>query len=157
MRTSELILSTNNSSQTRSWRRTVAHALALAQSAVELDSKNSDPMGALDAYTESVCLLRSILARLERHGAHSEASQLATIVCRRPLLQTHYVLVLNDVLANGSASLITSGCACCAWRVRFPRRHMTAPVPSPMAAHHQHHLHFRPHPRITNPAVCQHG
>ncbi|KAN0120505.1 hypothetical protein V8E52_004332 [Russula decolorans] len=78
MRTSELILS-KNSSQTRSWRRTVTHAVALAKWAVELDSKNTDPMGALDAYTESVRYLRNILARLERHGAHSEASRLATI------------------------------------------------------------------------------
>ncbi|KAH9952250.1 hypothetical protein BJV74DRAFT_892212 [Russula compacta] len=37
----------------RSWRRTVADAVALARSAVELDSKNTDPMGALVAYTES--------------------------------------------------------------------------------------------------------
>ncbi len=82
MRTSELIPS-QNSSQTRSWRRTVAHALALAKRAVELDSENTDPMGALDAYIESVRRLRSIVARLERHGAHSEASHLATIVRRR--------------------------------------------------------------------------
>jgi len=78
MRTSERIPS-NISSQTRSWRRTVAHAVALAQWAVELDLKNTDPTGALAAYTESVRLLRSILARVERHGAHSEASQLAII------------------------------------------------------------------------------
>lgn len=85
-RTSELTLSTN-SSQTRSWRRTVAHAAALAKWAVKVDSKNTDPIGALDAYTESVRHLRRILARLERHGAHLEASRLATIVCRRrPLL-----------------------------------------------------------------------
>jgi hypothetical protein len=82
MRTSELILS-QNSSQTRSWRRTVARAVASAKWAVELDSKNTDPMGALDAYMESVRHLRSILARLERHGVHSEATRLATIVCRR--------------------------------------------------------------------------
>lgn len=37
-------------------------------------------MGALAAYTESVRRLRGILARLERHGAHAEASQLAAIV-----------------------------------------------------------------------------
>ena len=86
MRTAELILS-QNSAQTRSWRRTIAHAVALAQWAVELDSKNTDPIAALDAYTESVRHLRCILARLERHGAHSEASRLATIVRRhRPLL-----------------------------------------------------------------------
>lgn len=66
--------------QTRSWRRTVADALALAQSAVELDSKDTDPLGALAAYTESVRRLRGILARLQRHGAHAEASQLAAIV-----------------------------------------------------------------------------
>ncbi|KAH9953483.1 hypothetical protein BC827DRAFT_1273457 [Russula dissimulans] len=65
--------------QTRSWRRTVADTLALAQSAVELDSNNTDPMGALAAYTESVRRLRGILARLERHGAYAEASQLAAI------------------------------------------------------------------------------
>jgi hypothetical protein len=59
----------------------------LAKWAVELDSRKTDPMGALDAYTESVRLLRSILARLERHGAHSEASRLATIVSCRPFLQ----------------------------------------------------------------------
>jgi hypothetical protein len=70
--------------QTRSWRRTVADALAFAQSAVELDSKNTDPMGALVAYTESVRHLRRILARLERHGAHAEASRLAAIV-RSPI------------------------------------------------------------------------
>ena len=87
MRTPERTPS-NISSQTRSWRRTVAHAVALAQWAVELDAKNTDPTGALAAYTESVRLLRSILARVERHGAHSEASQLAIIVrrlCHRPL------------------------------------------------------------------------
>ncbi len=48
-------------------------------------------MGALDAYTESVRHLRNILARLERHGAHSEASQLATIVRRRCHLCAVYV------------------------------------------------------------------
>jgi len=37
-------------------------------------------MGALAAYTESVRRLRGILARLERHGAHAEASRLAAIV-----------------------------------------------------------------------------
>jgi len=63
----------------RSWRRTVADALALAQSAVELDTTKSDPAGALLAYTESVQRLRSIRARLERHGAHAEARQLAAI------------------------------------------------------------------------------
>ena len=81
------------SSQTRSWRHTVAHALALAQSAVKLDSTNTDPMGALDAYTKSVRRLRGILARLERHGAHSEANQLAAIVCLAsfPFCSTRYV------------------------------------------------------------------
>jgi len=64
---------------TRSWRRTITDALALAQSAVELDSNDTDPMGALVAYTESVRHLRRILARLERHGAHTEASHLAAI------------------------------------------------------------------------------
>ncbi|KAH9177331.1 hypothetical protein EDB89DRAFT_2064935 [Lactarius sanguifluus] len=64
---------------TRSWRRTVADALALAQSAVELDTANTDPSGALFAYTESVRRLRIIRARLERHGAHIEARQLAAI------------------------------------------------------------------------------
>ncbi|KAH9993081.1 hypothetical protein BJV77DRAFT_1067431 [Russula vinacea] len=78
--TSELVPSTSTRSPQRlSWRRTVAHAVALARRAVELDMKNTDPMGALAAYTESVRLLRSILARLERHGACSEASQLASI------------------------------------------------------------------------------
>lgn len=156
MRTSELILS-KKSSQTRSWRRTVAHAVALAKWAVELDSRNTDPMGALDAYTESVRHLRSILARLERHGAHSEASRLATIVRCRPLLQPLCPgPVLND-FANGSASLIASGCACCAWCVRYRRRHTTTPVPSATTARHKHHLHYCPHPRTTDPAVCQHG
>ena len=42
-------------------------------------------MGALAAYTESVRRLRGILARLERHGAHAEASRLAAIV-RFPFL-----------------------------------------------------------------------
>ncbi|KAH8993143.1 hypothetical protein EDB92DRAFT_437514 [Lactarius akahatsu] len=64
---------------TRSWRRTVADALALAQSAVELDTANTDPSGALFAYTKSVRRLRTIRARLERHGAHVEARQLAAI------------------------------------------------------------------------------
>jgi hypothetical protein len=69
----------------------------------------------------------------------------------------HYVPpVLND-FANGSASLIASGCACYAWRVRCRRRHTSTPVPSPTATRHQHHLHYRPHPRTTNPATCQHG
>ena len=81
MRASELI-PTNHSSQTRSWRRTVAHPVALAQCAVELDSKNADPMAALDAYMESVRYLKCILARLRRHGAHLEASRLTTIVRR---------------------------------------------------------------------------
>lgn len=64
----------------RSWRRAVADAVALARMAVELDSKNTDPKGALAAYTESVRRLRSILARLKRHGAYAEAAQLVTIV-----------------------------------------------------------------------------
>ena len=81
--------------QTRSWRRTVADALALAQSAVELDSKDTDPMGALAAYTESVRRLRGILARLERHGAHAEVSQLAAIV--RP---PHRILSLIHIEKN---------------------------------------------------------
>ena len=113
-RTSELISSKNrNSSQTRSWRRTVAHAVSLAQWAVELDSKNSDPMAALEAYTESVRHLRGILARLERHGAHAEVSRLATIVCRHPLLHP-LCPVLNELASNGSVTLIASGCVCCA-------------------------------------------
>ncbi len=62
----------------------VTRAVALAQWAVELDSKNTDPMSALDAYTESVRHLRNILARLVHHGAHSEASQLATIHIKSP-------------------------------------------------------------------------
>lgn len=70
----------HNAPTTRSWRRTVADALALAQSAVELDTTKTDPAGALLAYTESVQRLRSIRARLERHGAHAEARQLAAIV-----------------------------------------------------------------------------
>lgn len=64
----------------RSWRRVVADALTLAQSAVELDTTKTDRVGALLAYTESVQRLRSIRARLERHGAHAEARQLAKIV-----------------------------------------------------------------------------
>ncbi|KAI0282239.1 hypothetical protein BC826DRAFT_1110911 [Russula brevipes] len=78
-RTSESIHSHRAGTPTRSWRRTVADAVALARSAVELDAKNTDPMGALAAYTESVRRLRDILARLERHGAHAEASRLAAI------------------------------------------------------------------------------
>ncbi|KAN0142178.1 hypothetical protein V8E53_000640 [Lactarius tabidus] len=66
----------------RSWRRMVADALALAQSAVELDTTKTDRAGALLAYAESVQRLRSIRARLERHGAHAEARQLATICDR---------------------------------------------------------------------------
>jgi hypothetical protein len=66
----------------RSWRRIVADALALAQSAVELDTTKTDRAGALLAYAESVQRLRSIRARLERHGAHAEARQLATICDR---------------------------------------------------------------------------
>ncbi|KAI9450287.1 hypothetical protein F5148DRAFT_1290923 [Russula earlei] len=79
MRDSKLLPSTRPSSPPRSWRRTVADALALAQSAVELDSKDTDPKGALAAYAESVRRLRCILARLERHGAYAEASQLSAI------------------------------------------------------------------------------
>ena len=67
-----------------SWRRTVADALAMAQSAVELDATNMDPSGALVAYTESVRRLRSIRARLERHGALADARQLASIVRLTP-------------------------------------------------------------------------
>lgn len=144
---SELIPS-QKPSQSRSWRRTVAHALALAQSAVELDSTNADPMGALDAYTKSVRQLRSILARLERHGAQSEASQLAAIVCRRrpPVLLT----LLNAFFfwLNGSVILIASGCACCARRVRY-RRRLTTTTTAP----YQHHVHYRPHPRTTIPGI----
>ncbi|KAI0297043.1 hypothetical protein B0F90DRAFT_990223 [Multifurca ochricompacta] len=76
---SESIPSPRVVSPTRSWRRTVADAVVLAQSAVELDSSNTNPLGALAAYTESVRRLRSIQARLERHGAHSDAGQLAAI------------------------------------------------------------------------------
>ena len=64
----------------RSGRRTVADALALARSAVELDTRNTDPLGALVAYIESTRLIRRILARLERYGAHAETRQLAAIV-----------------------------------------------------------------------------
>ena len=124
MRTSELIPS-KHSSQTRSWRRTVAHAVALAQWAVELDSKNADPMAALDAYMESVRHLKSILARLKRYGAHLEASRLTTIV-RRVTSNSNKRLLL--MLMN-SPSLIASGCACCAWCVGYRHRHTITPVP----------------------------
>lgn len=64
----------------RSWRRTVADALALARSAVELDTKNTDPLGALAAYMESTRRIRHIMVRLERYGVHTLAHQLAAIV-----------------------------------------------------------------------------
>jgi hypothetical protein len=64
----------------QSWRGTVADALALARSAVELDTRNTDPLGALLAYMESTRRIRRILARLERYGAHAESRQLAAIV-----------------------------------------------------------------------------
>jgi hypothetical protein len=66
--------------QSRSWRRIVADALALARSAVELDARKTDPLGALAAYSESTRHIRRIIVRLERYGAHAEARQLATIV-----------------------------------------------------------------------------
>ncbi|KAI0246595.1 hypothetical protein BJV78DRAFT_1253279 [Lactifluus subvellereus] len=66
--------------QRRSWRRTVADALALARSAVELDARKTDPLGALAAYAKSMRHIRRIIVRLERYGAHAEARQLAAIV-----------------------------------------------------------------------------
>ncbi|KAF8259914.1 hypothetical protein EI94DRAFT_1795956 [Lactarius quietus] len=76
---SETHSSHRDATSARSWRRTVADALALAQSAVDLDMTKTDPAGALLAYTESVQRLRSIRARLERHGARAQARQLAAI------------------------------------------------------------------------------
>ena len=104
---SETRSSHHGATPTRSWRRTVADALALAQSAVELDTTKRDPAGALLAYTESVQRLRSIRARLERHGAHAEARQLAAIV-RLIFLHSH---LRSD--PKPSAIGIPSGCAGC--------------------------------------------
>ena len=100
----------------RSWRRIVADALALAQSAVELDTTKTDLAGALLAYTESVQRLRSIRARLERHGAHAEARQLAKIV--RLTFSRDYLR--SDL--KFSATSIPSGCASCPRRARCHRR-----------------------------------
>ena len=143
MRASELIPS-KHSSQTRSWRRTVVHAVALAQWAVELDSKNADPMAALDAYMESVRYLKCILTRLRRHGAHLEASRLASIV-RRVTSNSNESLLL---ILMSSPSLIASGCACCAWCVGFP---------SSTTARHGHYPHYHPHSRTRKPAMFTHG
>jgi hypothetical protein len=108
----------------RSWRRIVADALALAQSAVELDTTKTDRAGALLAYAESVQRLRSIRARLERHGAHAEARQLATIVrltFSRDCLRSY---------PRSSATGIPSGCASCPWRAQCHRRRTSASPPS---------------------------
>jgi hypothetical protein len=53
---------------------------------------------------------------------------------------------------------MASGCACCAWRVRYRRLHTTTTplaVPSLTASRHQHHLYYRPHPRTTISAMCE--
>jgi hypothetical protein len=112
-----------------SWRRTVADALALAQSAVELDATNMDPSGALVAYTESVRRLRSIRARLERHGAHTDARQLATIV---RVTASYLCYVCAD--RTPSAMGIPSGCASCPWRARCHPLHMSTSLPSHRSA-----------------------
>ena len=104
-----------SSRETRSWRRTVARAVALAQWAVELDAKNTDPMGALAAYTESVRLLQSILARVERHGAHSEASQLSIIVRRYPPFRPIPVLNAHSLMqSEGYSERMRMLCVACA-------------------------------------------
>lgn len=109
----------------RSWRRIVADALALAQSAVELDTTKTDRAGALLAYAESVQRLRSIRARLERHGAHAEARQLATIV--RLTFSRDYF----RSYPRSSATGIPSGCASCPWwRARCHRRRTSTSHPS---------------------------
>ena len=86
-------------------------------------------MAALDAYMESVRHLRSILARLERHGAHPEASQLATIVCRHPLFCTRYVshgferiilLMAVRVLLRADALVVRGVCGTAA-AIRLPQ------------------------------------
>ena len=118
MHTPELIPSKEKSFQTRSWRRTVADALALAQRAVELDSRNTDPMSALNEYTKSVRHLRSICARLERHGARLEASRLAAIVCRRvpflhlscPVIERLFWLMAVRVLLRTDALVVRGVC-----------------------------------------------
>ncbi|KAI0261946.1 hypothetical protein BC834DRAFT_972349 [Gloeopeniophorella convolvens] len=76
---SQTTRSPRSASHARSWRSKVADALARARTAVELDSKNTDPEGALAAYADSVRRLRSILSRVERHGALNEASKLTAI------------------------------------------------------------------------------
>lgn len=109
---------------TRSWRRIVADALALAQSAVELDTTKTDRAGALRAYAESVQRLRSIRARLERHGAHAEARQLATIV--RLTFSRDYLR--SD--PRSSATSMPSGCASCPQRARCHRHRTSTKPPS---------------------------
>ena len=47
-------------------RRVLARALELARAAVQLDSINEDPYGAVLAYSRSVALLREIMERLRR-------------------------------------------------------------------------------------------
>jgi hypothetical protein len=135
----------------------VADALALAQSAVELDTTKTDRAGALLAYAESVQRLRSIRARLERHGAHAEARQLATIV--RLTFSRDYL----RSYPRSSATGIPSGCASCPWCARcHPRRTSTSPPSLRSAAivlHRRCRLHTpsmpRPHTR-QNLAIDHH-
>lgn len=52
-------------------------------------------------------------------------------------------------LLFGSATLIASGCACCAWRVLYHRPHTTTTVTR------YRHPHYRPHPRTMIPVIIK--
>jgi hypothetical protein len=64
----------------QSWRHTITDTLALTQSAVKLDTKNTDPLGVLAVYIESTRRIHHIMVCLEHYGVHTLARQLAAIV-----------------------------------------------------------------------------
>lgn len=72
-------------------------------------------MSALAAYTESVRHLRGMLARLERHGAHAEASQLAAIVRSPSYTAPDYALkFVMRVQTAGYSERMRLLCVACA-------------------------------------------
>jgi len=76
-----------------------SRAIQCSSSNIVLWVTASDLISVLNTYTESMHHLQNILTCLECHGAHSEASQLATIIGHHPLL---YALcpMLNGYLTS---------------------------------------------------------